>query len=318
MNWSIAWELGGVMKRLQLAALVVAAVSAGGSAFAADMPVKAIYKAPIVLPWTWTGFYVGGNVGYSWGRASTDFSESSSTTSVVTATTTGVPPLPLPGNGLTTVTAASAAGSAASNMNGWLAGLQAGYNWQTNFVVFGLEADIQGTGQRDDPLFCAIPGCPAGSLFGTSTTKLPWFATFRGRIGITSDPWPTWGPVLLYVTGGLAVARIDASYTGGLVGGPVGAVSTSTTRAGWVLGVGGEGRIARSNWTVKVEYLYMDYGSVSGVVGAAGAPVITPFGINNSDQIHFITSTTTINGAASTRVTDQVLRVGLNYKFPPQ
>src|ERR1700687_303133 len=128
-------------------------------AAAADLPIYT--KAPIIAPWSWAGFYIGGNVGYSWGRASTDFNETSTSTSVVTATTTGG--IPLAGNGLTTTTTATAFGSAASNMNGWLGGAQAGHNWQVDQWVFGLEADIQATGQKDDPIFCGIPGCPTGS-----------------------------------------------------------------------------------------------------------------------------------------------------------
>jgi len=303
------------MKKLLLMSVALGALGAADFSMAADMPVY--LKAPPVAPWSWAGFYIGGNVGYSWGRASTDFSETSSSTSVITAITTGVP-RPLPGNGATITTGATAAGSAAANMNGWLGGAQAGYNWQSDQWVFGLEGDIQATSESDDPTFCGVPGCPAGSAIGTSTTKLPWFATLRGRAGHTWDPGLTQSPLFLYLTGGLAVGEIDSTYTGGLVGGPIGAVSTNATRAGWVVGGGGEGRLGQSNWTLKLEYLYMDFGSVSGGVSGAGAPVITPFGVNNSDQIHFLTTTTTIIGAASTHVTDQVLRLGLNYKFPPK
>jgi outer membrane immunogenic protein len=62
------------MKKLFLASIAMVALSAGGSALAADMPVKApIYKAPPpVQVFSWTGFYVGANVGYSWGRSSND------------------------------------------------------------------------------------------------------------------------------------------------------------------------------------------------------------------------------------------------------
>jgi outer membrane immunogenic protein len=101
------------------------------------------------------------------------------------------------------------------------------------------------------------------------------------------------------------------------VGGTMGAVNVSSTRAGWTAGGGGEGRIGDSNWTLKVEYLYMDFGRVSGNVAGAGT-FVTPFGINNSDQIHFLTTTASILGYASTHVTDQLVRVGVNYKFPPQ
>jgi outer membrane immunogenic protein len=299
------------MKKLLLTGIALGALVTADFSMAADVPVY--LKAPPVAPWSWTGFYLGGNVGYSWGRASTDFTETSTTTSVVTATTRGGGGLP--GNGLTTTTVAAAAGSASSDMNGWLGGGQAGYNWQTDQWVFGLEGDIQATGQTDDPTFCGIPGCPVGSAIGTSTTKLPWFGTLRGRAGHTWDPGLTKNSLFLYVTGGLAVGEIDSTYTGGVVGGPIGAVSTSATRAGWVVGGGAEGRLGQSNWTLKLEYLFMDFGSVSGDVAGAGAPVITPFGINNADQIHFITTTTVIAGAASTHVTDQVVRVGLNYRM---
>jgi outer membrane immunogenic protein len=301
------------MKKLVVAGFALGAFIA--PAIAADMPVKApIYKAPPPV-WSWTGFYLGGNVGYSWGRASTDFTETSAVTTVVTATTRAG--APLAGNGTTTVTGATAGGNAASDMDGWLGGAQAGYNWQLDQWVFGLEADIQATGEKDDPTFCGTPGCPVGSAIGTSTTKLPWFGTFRGRVGRSTDTNSMWGPVLFYLTGGLAVGEIDGSYTGGLVGGPIGTVSTSTTRAGWAVGGGGEGRLGRSNWTLKLEYLYMDFGSVSGSVAGVGAPVVTFFGLNNADLINFLTTTTAIAGAASTHVTDQVVRLGLNYKFPP-
>jgi outer membrane immunogenic protein len=264
--------------------------------------------------WTWTGFYVGGNVGYSWGRAWTDFSEYSSATSVVTATTTAG--VPLAGNGLVTTATSTALGNAAANMNGWLGGAQAGYNWQIQQWVLGLEADIQATGEKDDPLFCSVPGCPAGSAFGTSTSKLPWFGTVRGRAGYSWNYAPN-QPILLYATGGLAYGEVDASYTGGLVGGPFGAVNVNSTRAGWTVGGGGEGRLGATNWTLKLEYLYMDFGRVSGSVAGAGAPFVTFFGINNADLIHFLTTNTSILGTASTHVTDQLVRVGVNYKFPP-
>ena len=55
------------MKKLTLGSLAIVAVAMIGPAQAADMPVKA---APLVAPaWSWTGFYWGGNIGYSWGRA---------------------------------------------------------------------------------------------------------------------------------------------------------------------------------------------------------------------------------------------------------
>jgi outer membrane immunogenic protein len=147
------------MKKLLFTGVALGVLMAADFSMAADMPVY--LKAPPVAPWSWTGFYLGGNVGYSWGRASTDFTETSTITSVVTATTTGVP-LPLAGNGATNTVVAAASGNASSNMNGWLGGGQAGYNWQIDQWVFGLEGDIQATGQTDDPTFAASPAARSG------------------------------------------------------------------------------------------------------------------------------------------------------------
>jgi outer membrane immunogenic protein len=44
----------------------------------------------------------------------------------------------------------------------------------------------------------------------------------------------------------------------------MGAVNVSSTKAGWTVGAGGEGRFGQSNWTLKLEYLYMGFGDVSG------------------------------------------------------
>jgi outer membrane immunogenic protein len=129
------------------------------------------------------------------------------------------------------------------------------------------------------------------------TKDLNWYSTFRGRIGFT--PTPTW---LLYVTGGLAVASINSTsnslygtdqfffsnsnYSG----------STTQTRAGWALGVGGEWAFA-PKWSLKAEYLYMDFGTFSYAEGrppGAGGNYL----FNNS-----------------VRTQEQVFRVGVNYKF---
>lgn len=304
------------MKIALFGAALVSTVLAASVATAADMPVK----APVLSPaWNWTGFYWGGNGGYSWGRATTDFSETTTVTSVVTATTTGNPPLPLPGNGATAGPfTSSAAGSAAADMPGWLGGVQAGFNQQYDWWVLGIEGDLQITDEKDDPTFCGIPGCPVGSLFGSSSSRLSWFGTIRGRIGPTFTPDPNFGPIFLYVTGGLAFGEIDSNFSEGIVGGSaVNVIDLVTTKAGWTIGAGGEGRINGTNWSFKLEYLYIDFGNVgSGGINGSGA-VVTPFGINNSDQIHFITTTTVVAGVASTHVTDQIFRAGLNYHVKP-
>ncbi len=305
------------MKKLLLMGVALSILGAADFSMAADIPVY--LKAPPVAPWSWTGFYVGGNVGYSWGRALPRISiEGSSSTSVVTRHhRTGIH-RPLAGNGATATVLGSAFGSASADMDGWLGGAQAGYNRQSDQWVYGVEGDFQLTGESDDPLFCGTPGCPLGSAFGTSTTKLPWFAP-RSAPGPGTHGTPDNTDPRLPVPDRRVGYRRDQLDLYGGIGRRTSRFHQSEHHARRMGGRWrGEGRLGHTNWTLKLEYLYMDFGSVSGTLGSAGAPVITPFGINNSDQIHFITTTTGIIGVANTHVTDQVLRLGLNYKFPPK
>jgi outer membrane immunogenic protein len=63
------------MKKLLLAGITGIALVASAPADAADLR-KPTYKAPppVVAPvpiFTWTGLYIGGNVGYGWSHTST-------------------------------------------------------------------------------------------------------------------------------------------------------------------------------------------------------------------------------------------------------
>jgi outer membrane immunogenic protein len=277
------------MKKPLLGVIAILALAVSSSAQAADMPTEMPVKAaPIDPPWSWTGLYVGGNVGYSWGKSDTD---------VAYATSPGGVPIVPPAGSIT---------GASTNLDGAIAGGQIGYNWQNGNWVGGIEADLQWSGQSGSSNYlCAgtvtggvcLPGLtflPAGATGSALSLgqKLQWFDTLRGRLGFT--PAPKW---LVYATGGLAVGGIDtnaalASFT------PVGVAtlataSNSSTKAGWTVGVGVEALLS-GHWTGKIEYLYMDYGTVSGSV------INTPAGIMAN---------------YSSRITDNVLRAGLNYHF---
>src|ERR1700704_1953968 len=91
---------------------------------AADLPTKAtLYKAPpVVRVWSWTGFYAGLNVGYSFGRSGTTESFYDSGTGALLSSIDN-----------------------RFNMNGAIGGGQVGYNWQFNNWVVGIEADFQGS-----------------------------------------------------------------------------------------------------------------------------------------------------------------------------
>jgi outer membrane immunogenic protein len=278
-----------------LLGIAIASIFTTG-AMAADLPVKA---PPMVAPvWNWTGFYIGANGGYSWGRANTSI-------------------LPLTGSPFPTVPFAAFHQS----VDGGLGGGQAGYNWQVDPKwLVGVEADIQGTGERSSTGLTTSTGrygsdaigvpVGPGPDFNAITTlatnlsyNLQWFATFRGRVGFLATP-----QTLLYGTGGLAVGEFSYSASSstlsvavfgpGLAGTtptgvafalPVGpAASSSDTRVGWTLGGGIEHKFT-PNWSGKLEYLYMDFGTKTYFAGTGSQ--------------------------ADVSFRDQVLRAGINYEF---
>ncbi len=109
-------QAGGKMKKSLLAGVSLGALALASGAQAADMAARPVYKAPVVAPvWSWTGFYVGANVGFA--RARTNISNPNNT-------------YLFPG------------ASFNSSQSGVIGGLEAGYNWQFNSVVVGLEGDI--------------------------------------------------------------------------------------------------------------------------------------------------------------------------------
>src|SRR5579871_3819267 len=184
------------MKRFLLVA--VAATSLAAPALAADlrMPVKA--PPPMIAPVaTWTGFYIGANAGYSWGRARTD---------AVSVAVPGVAAIGVPGTG-------------SLNLNGGVAGGQIGYNWQFSNWVWGLEGDGQWSGQRgSSTVICGATctGTAAAGFAATFSQKIDAFGTFRGRVGFLATP-----DILLYGTGGLAVASFRSSVSAGVAAGPL-------------------------------------------------------------------------------------------------
>jgi outer membrane immunogenic protein len=272
--------------RASTSAIVIAAIAAIigiSSASAADLAARPYTKAPVMVEsiYNWTGFYVGGNVGYSWGRSNTDAAFFNNTTNVLLAST-----------------------SSSFDMNGWVAGGQVGYNWQNQRWVWGLEGDIQGTGQRGSTAFlCGAVICnagltalvpPLGGVSATLSQKLDWFSTIRARAGYTFTP-----TVLGYITGGLAIGDVksDGTITGANANGAAvaGAFSNDEIKAGWTVGAGVEASLG-GNWTGKLEYLYLDLGTYSN----------TGFLLTN-----FIPIRATVNS----RITDNILRVGVNYRF---
>jgi outer membrane immunogenic protein len=168
------------MNRSLARAITVACLAVGAiSAQAADMPRAnplPYYNAPAVeAPFSWTGFYLGINGGYGWGRSS--WSDP-----------------------------AFGADSGSFNTSGGLLGGQLGYNWQTGPIVLGIETDADWTNIKGSTAALGVCLADGG---GICQTKQDWFGTTRGRIGYA------FGRFLPYVTGGVAYGDINALQSTG-------------------------------------------------------------------------------------------------------
>jgi outer membrane immunogenic protein len=169
-------------------------VAGMASAQAADMPYRSRAPYTVNQPlngYSWAGPYLGGTLGYEWGSVS----------------------------------------NSPAKPSGIAGGVTGGYNWQSGNIVFGLEADLQGTGADD--------------RFASYKFSNPWFGTARGRIGYAFNN------VLLYGTAGLSFGSLQIEQFG---------LQQSQSAVGWTAGVGAEVGIYQ-NWTAKIEYLYVDLAS---------------------------------------------------------
>ncbi len=262
-------------------------LAASGFALAADMAVKAPPPPPAPV-YSWTGFYVGGNVGYGLGWPNSE----------TTLTGLGIGRFAFDH-------------SDPLKFQGVIGGPQIGYNWQVSpHLVYGLEADWEASGEKADLSYSDAYSGTGGLLgvvaTGTGNTnydaQISWFGTVRGRIGYASDR------LLIYGTGGLAYGRVTLggtmmdSGTTLILCGPscsptpfsgTAPFSASRVNAGWTAGAGVEGALV-GNWTWKAEYLYLDLGSLN--ISAAEPSAPETIGVH-------------------ARFTDNIVRAGFNYKF---
>jgi outer membrane immunogenic protein len=209
------------------AALLIVPIAAQ----AADLHYKApAYSAPAYA--NWTGFYVGINAGYGFGKSDWDS------------------PLISP------------------EPKGALAGLTLGYNWQTGMWLWGAEGDLDWSGMKGSADCGVVDGCEL---------KNNWLGTARARLGYAG--WNNWLP---FITGGAAFGSLKATT-------PIG--DTSKTKVGWTAGAGLEYAM-RSNWSVKLEYLYVDLGTFD-CSTACGSPATV-------DNVSFKAN---------------LVRAGVNYRF---
>jgi outer membrane immunogenic protein len=218
------------MNKLLIATLSIGALSLG-AANAADL--RAPVKAPVAVAPAcaqFGGLYIGGHGGYGYygyKYADKDFMAQ-----------TIDDDLPR---------------SASLSDGNWHGGVQAGWNWQRNCTVFGIEADWAWSGMKASENYTDGDGPGAIDELHVQS-KMRWFGTVRARTGIVVDN------LLLYVTGGLAYAQFKRSHTIVETGPPLvsATFSSSDTRWGWAAGFGTEWAWS-GNWSIKSEVLYMRF-----------------------------------------------------------
>jgi outer membrane immunogenic protein len=233
------------MKKLFLAsAAALVTLNAGGSALAADMPVKARPVPPPAI-YSWSGCYGGGFVGYGWGESQHrsldsrllpgsiiggDFSESSFR------------------RGITDITPSF-------DMSGALGGFNFGCQYQFGWWLIGVEGDGAAT-NKDGQAFNFFqgkgPGVGAARFrpFVSQTTER-WMATARLRLGWAADKW------LFFVSGGGAWSGVDVTVWDPQS--PTLTAQHKRTLTGWAVGAGYEYALGYG-WSWKSEFLYIDYG----------------------------------------------------------
>jgi outer membrane immunogenic protein len=283
----------------QIVIVGVAAAALGAPALGADLPAPE-YSAPVYkavatpAPFSWTGFYVGGEVGAKW-------ADTTWTTTAFTGPFLGE--------------AVDASSLRNFDPVGVRAGGYFGYNWQfAPHWVTGIEADIA---WADKTVTTAgIPGCAlpvANSCVGStgltasagpgvdlSSVTMGSDASLRARLGFLVTP-----QVLLYGTGGVAWQELKDSATCqhsvadplcfAVSGNPFATATNSTVRTGWTVG-GGVETVLYGNWLLRGEYRFADFGTWNNTLNLS-----VPGGPN----------TVQLNLKAVTNTTS----VGLAYKF---
>ncbi|MEQ1650149.1 MAG: outer membrane beta-barrel protein [Hyphomicrobiaceae bacterium] len=176
---------------------------------------------------------------------------------------------------------------------GLTGGGQIGYNWQINSFVFGVEADIARQKLDVSSDRGPLPNPPNSPQTYKEKTSARWLGTARLRAGFAFNS------ILLYATAGLALTYHDQNatllYT---------QVNYSTEKAAWTSGGvfgGGIEYAINANWMAKAEYLHIN----SGALNATGFKTINATGVQTQD--YAITH--------SSKMTEQLVRAGLNYKF---
>ncbi len=188
------------MKKFLLAGTAAIALASGAQAADLGVPRGAVAGVVVAPAFSWTGFYLGGQIGGVWAR------QGGSNTTLA-----GTNPVPL------------------AFGNGFVGGLHVGFNYQINQIVVGAEADIEAStvsGARRGVAGAAVPG-----LLFDMTMRQSFMGSLRARAGVAMDR------TLFYVTGGVAFTSARNTMANA---GAAPFHTFTTTRAGWTVGAGVE------------------------------------------------------------------------------
>jgi outer membrane immunogenic protein len=237
------------MLRLGLLASAAFVALTTGS-FAADLPTKkGPPPAPLVVPYSWTGFYIGVNAGGVWG--STNIKDPNALAPIF-----GIPT------------------SQTIDASSFIVGGQVGYNYQfSNNFVIGGELELDGmdlNASKTVPIFI-------GASNVLRKADADWLGTAGVRLGYAADR------LLFFVKGGGAVADYSYRDQTTFFGTVFNNATNETDRWGWMIGGGVEWAFA-ANWTAKAEYDYISFDRQNITLNSIGGiiPAAEPLGISDS------------------------------------
>ena len=207
---------------------------AGLTLYLAGLAILALPTTADATPFTWTGFYIGGNAGVGFGGDSTS--------------------VDLEGFNYFAANPAPGEVTKVGDDSAFIGGGQIGYNYAFNNLVAGIEADFSGF----DFQAAKIPPSSRAD-WGSDTrvsVEMNWLSTVRGRLGVAMDRW------LIYGTGGVAFSdgvyrNHDFCNTAPPCGGGL-LDAKGDMDTGWTVGGGAEFAF-RPNWTAKAEYQFVRF-----------------------------------------------------------
>jgi outer membrane immunogenic protein len=211
------------MNKTLIASVAVVALSIT-AARAADLAVKAPPPPPPVPVFSWTGFYVGANIGGAW--TNNRWTDTLFLTNFNNNNSSGV----------------------------FIGGGQIGANYQIGSFVIGGEWDFDWAGNNNGGTGVVIPA--VGNIVVTNNNR--WITTVAARFGYAIDHWLLYGKV-----GGGWVGSNNLTVTNVTTGVSLTCgnfTNCGNNNGGWLVGAGAEWAFA-PNWSVKFEYDYLGLGN---------------------------------------------------------